>query len=85
MWILESLICVFGSLGYRISGKLGLLYLCDIGATVSQGDPATVSLGDWAIGSLRDWATVNLGDWAIVTLGTEFNQEEKRWLNQNLG
>ena len=40
-----------------------------------------MSLGDWATVSEGDWATVALGDWAIVTLGTEFNHEEKRWLN----
>ena len=33
--------------------------------------------------SLGDWAIATLEVWAIVTLGTEFNQEEKRWLNQN--
>ena len=42
-----------------------------------------MSLGDWAIVSLGDWASVTLGVWAIEALGTEFNQEEKRWLNQN--
>ena len=42
-----------------------------------------MSLGDWAIVSLGDWASVTLGVWAIVTLGTEFNQEEKKWLNQS--
>ena len=52
-------------------------------ATVSLGVWVTVSLGDWATVSLGDWATVYLRDRAIVTLGTEFIQEEKRWLNQN--
>ena len=52
-------------------------------ATVSLGNWAIVSLGDWATASLGDWAIVSLGDWAFVTLGTEFNKEEKRWLNQN--
>ena len=42
-----------------------------------------MSLGDWTTVSLGDWAIVSLGVWAIVILGTEFNQEEKRWLNQN--
>ena len=50
---------------------------------MSLGVWASVSLGDWAIVSLGVWASVTLGVWAIVTLGTEFNQEEKRWLNQN--
>ena len=50
---------------------------------MSLGDWATVSLGDWATVSLGDWAIVSLGVWAFVTLGTEFNQEEKRLLNQN--
>ena len=50
--------------------------------TVSLGDWATVSLGDWATVSQGDWATVSLGVWASVTLGTEFDQKEKRLLNQ---
>ena len=63
----------------------------EVSATVSLGDWATVSLGDWGtvslgdrvIVSLGDGAIVSLGVWATVTLGTEFNQEEKIWLNQN--
>ena len=42
-----------------------------------------MSLGDWTTVSLGDWAIVSLGVWAIVISGTEFNQEEKKWLNQN--
>ena len=73
------------SLGDWAIVSLGVWAIVSLGdwATVSLGDCAAVSLGDWAIVSLGDWAIVSLGVWAIVTLGTEFNQEEKKWLNQN--
>ena len=50
---------------------------------MSLGDWDTVSLGEWAIVSLGDWANVCMADCDTVTLGTEFNQEEKRWLKQS--
>ena len=72
------------SLGVWATVSLGDWVTVSLGdwATVSLGDWATVSLGDWATASLGDWATVSLRDWAILTLGIEFDQKEKRWLNQ---
>ena len=87
VWATDSLgVWATVSLGDSTTVSLGDWATVSLGdwATKSLvGECATVSLGDWAIASQGDLATVSLGDWAIVTLGTKFNQEVKRWLNQN--
>ena len=59
---------------YCVSGGLGYCVSGRLGYRVSG------RLGYCVSGR---WNYLTLGVWAIVTLGTEFNQEEKRWLNQN--